>query len=797
MNPAFLRLLFVYNIVVMKRVSFVLLIFFCLSFAAKSQYTASSLGQWRDHLSYYRTHAVFSTGNSVLVAAESSLFYLNKYTKETERFSKVNGLSDAGVGVTGYDPQTKATVITYDNSNIDILQNGKVYNISDIKVRSIEGSKSINSIYFHNSKAYLACGFGIVVLDLDRKEIYDTYYVGKNNAKIAVNNIVINDTAIFAGTVEGLLYAPKNSPALGASETWKKFQSIGNTGKADYNINFLLQPNKRQLLVGVAMENSTNSTVYLFDGRNWTTAFDDEYIANLRLCDTTLILTAYRSVNLYSVNDIAHKKEYFHISDEWNPIHDVTLDINDITIDGNDLWLAHDYRGLLHYANFKQGSQTVEGYFPNGPLSNDIFSLTVSDEGKVYAAPGGRTIQNAPRGLTGNVCSFDGSYWWGLDSSPALDTIKDILNVTIDPRNPNHIMASSWWSGVVEILDNKVINLYTEANTDGKLVPHPYCFRIARVEYDESGNLLIANSMVQNGFCYLTYNNVWGNFDTYSFIGMDEILGMTLDKTAHYKLLWTSGNKILVLDNDGNKILLDPNNGSKDRSTKVNCITQDMDGEMWIGTDKGIKVAYNIVDVFDSDDGVHSNTECQNIIYQENGIAQYLLNFENITCIMIDGGNRKWVGTERNGIYVLSSSGNEQIHHFTAENSPLISNRVICMAQNGITGEVFIGTDRGIVSYKAESTKGAEEAGKLTAYPNPLRPEHSGKIAIKGFVADSDVRITDVSGKTVAHIKSIGGQAVWDGKNFKGEDVASGVYLIFSSAEEGAKTATGKVLIIR
>ena len=278
---------------------------------------------------------------------------------------------------------------------------------------------------------------------------------------------------------------------------------------------------------------------------------------------------------------------------------------------------------------------------------------------------------------------------------------------------------------------------------------------------------------------------------------MDEILGMTLDKTAHYKLLWTSGNKILVLDNDGNKILLDPNNGSKDLTTKVNCITQDMDGEMWIGTDKGIKVAYNIADVFDSDDGVHSNTECQNIIYQENGIAQYLLNFENITCIMIDGGNRKWVGTERNGIYVLSSSGNEQIHHFTAENSPLISNRVICMAQNGITGEVFIGTDRGIVSYKAESTKGAEEAGKLTAYPNPLRPEHSGKIAIKGFVADSDVRITDVSGKTVAHIKSIGGQAVWDGKNFKGEDVASGVYLIFSSAEEGAKTATGKVLIIR
>ena len=229
----------------------------------------------------------------------------------------------------------------------------------------------------------------------------------------------------------------------------------------------------------------------------------------------------------------------------------------------------------------------------------------------------------------------------------------------------------------------------------------------------------------------------------------------------------------------------------------MNCITQDMDGEMWIGTDKGIKVAYNIADIFETSDGLTSKTECQNIIYQENGIAQYLLNFENITCIMIDGGNRKWVGTERNGIYVLSASGNEQLFHFTAENSPLISNRIICMAQNGKTGEVFIGTDRGIVSYKAESTKGAEEAGKLTVYPNPLRPHHSGTIAIKGFVADSDVRITDVAGKTVAHLKSIGGQAVWDGRNFNGEEVASGVYLIFSSAEEGSRTACGKVLIIR
>lgn len=787
----------VFSIYNMKRYLTLLVICLFPFCFANAQYANSTLGQWQDHLSYYSTHAVFSTGNSVLVASESSLFYLNKQTLKMERFSKVNGLSDAGIKVTAYDPQTESLIITYDNSNIDIVQKGKVYNISDIKIRSIEGSKAINSIYFHDSKAYLSCGFGIVVLDLKRNEIYDTYYVGVNNAKIKVNNVIINDTAIFAGTVDGLLYAPKNSNALSTSETWTLVRNIANTGRDAYNINFLLQPNENEILIGVADDNSTNSTIYGFDGQNWRTVFDNQYIASMKLSGDALVLIAYRSINFYDRNNINSGGEFFHLSDEWNPLRDTKLDVNDVILDGDDLWLAHDYEGLLHYKNFRQGSQNVDKYFPDGPMSNDVFSITASEDGKIYVAPGGRTIQNAPRGIKANVYTFDGYYWQALNRNAALDTIKDILNVTIDPRNPKHLMASSWWSGVVEILDNEIINVYTQNNTDNMLVPHPYCFRISKVEYDESANLLIANSMVQNAFCYLTYDNVWGNFETFSLIGESEILGMTLDKRYHYKFLWTSDNKILVLDNDGNKIILNPNNGSYDQSTKVNCIVQDMDGELWIGTDKGIKVAYNIADIFETNDGITSTTECQNIIYQENGIAQYLLNFENVTCMMIDGGNRKWVGTERNGIYVLSPSGDEQLYHFTAENSPLISNRVLCMAQNGLNGEVFIGTDRGIVSYRAESIKGMSEAGKLTAFPNPLRPHHSGTIAIKGFVADSDVRITDVSGKMVAHLKSIGGQAVWDGKDFNGNEVGSGVYLIFSSAEQGKQTASGKLMIIR
>lgn len=763
----------------------------------QAQYSNSVLGQWRDHLSYYSTNSVNKTENKILVGSESSLFYYNPVTNECERFSKVNGLSDAGVILTSYDSETKTTIVTYENSNIDIVQNGKVYNISDIRIRSIEGSKDINSIYFYNSKAYLSCGFGIVVLDLKRKEIYDTYYVGENSSKIKVNAVTINDTSIFAATVNGLLYAPKNSTALAASQTWKKVPNIANKEKDNLEITNLLSLGNGKLLITLPIPETTFCDVFTFDGENWDTIFENEYIKRLKLSEGKLIKIAYRSLNIYDVNNLVNGGEIYHLSDEWNPVHGIHLDVNDAEIGSQDLWLAHQTKGLIRLKDYRNGTHNKSEHFPDGPKSNNIYSITSSTDGKIYIAPGGKTIQNAPHGLTSDIYTFDGWWWQALSEVEGQDTIKDILNVTIDPNNPSHLMASSWWNGVVEIKDNKIINVFNSENTDSVIQRHPYCYRIASVQYDESGNLLIANSMVENGFCYLNYHNEWGAFETYSLVGENEILGMCLDRLYHYKFLWTSNNKILVINNDGNKILLDPNNGALDESTKINCVVQDMDGEIWIGTDKGIKVAYGIENIFETSDGLHSNTECNNIIYQENGIAQYLLNFENVTCIMIDGGNRKWVGTERNGIYVLSATGGEQIYHFTAENSPLISNRIISMAQNGITGEVFIGTDRGLISYKAESTKGVEEPGKLVAYPNPLRPHHSGTIAIKGFVSDSDVRITDISGNSVAHIKSVGGQAVWNGKNFKGEDVASGVYLIFSSAEEGQKTASGKVLIIR
>lgn len=766
---------------------------------AQNKSLNTEIGQWRDHLSYYFTHNVDKVGDRVLTACGSSLFYFDNKTKEMEKLSKVNGLSDAGLGVVAYDSVTESIIITYENSNIDIVQKGKVFNIPDIKNRFIEGSKAINSISFYDSKAYLSCGFGVVVLDLNRHEIYDTWYLGNNSSAISVNCVYVNDTAIFAGTVNGLLYAYKNSSTLAASESWKRIR-LGDTASTSFqnrNVNYVL-PLGDKMIVSAYADDNNSSILFRYNGKQMDT-LTTFFVTKMRSFKEGLLVINWLGMSIYDENF----NQVFHISDQWNPIPNLTLDIYDAIIDGEDLWFAHHYTGLIHVPDYKSNNlKNTEIFFPDGPMSDHTYGLTFTPKGKLYVAPGGKDITNANKYLDGDIYIYDGAWWSTIEKNTFLSNYNnrflDVLNMTVDPNDDNHIMAASWWNGVLEVRNDSLVNIYDESNTFGVLTPHDESYRIVGVQYDLSGNLLIGNSLSSNALAYQNYRGEWGSFLTTDFLvgDADELGGMLEDRYNHYKLLYTTTSKILVINNNGEIRFINPNRGSLLATDRLNCMAQDKEGEIWIGTEKGIKVIYSLNDAFTSA-GQTANIECNNIVYDEEGIPQYLLSFENIQCIMVDGANRKWVGTERNGIYVLSANGDKEIKHFTVENTPLLSGKVVCMAQNPITGEVFIGTDRGLVSYRAESLPVEEESKELTVFPNPIRPDYNGMIAIKGCAEDSDIRITDAQGRMVAHVKSLGGQAVWDGKNFNGQKVGSGVYFIFSSANEGKSKADGKFVIIK
>jgi ligand-binding sensor domain-containing protein len=256
---------------------------------------------------------------------------------------------------------------------------------------------------------------------------------------------------------------------------------------------------------------------------------------------------------------------------------------------------------------------------------------------------------------------------------------------------------------------------------------------------------------------------------------------------------------ILVFTDNGT-----PDNPADDRSIKLNstagnggipgnnvyAIAEDLQGQVWIGTEKGIAVFYSPENIFTG-----AYFDCQQILVQQGLYYQYLLENETVTAIAVDGANRKWIGTDRGGIFLVSSDGTQQIEHFTEDDSPLFSNRITSIAINQ-EGEVFIGTDKGVISYKSTATPGGETSSDVYAYPNPVKEGYSGLIAIKGLVQDAQVRITDISGTLIYSTTAEGGQAIWDGKTHDGKKAKSGVYLVFASNDTGKEKVVTKILII-
>jgi hypothetical protein len=181
---------------------------------------------------------------------------------------------------------------------------------------------------------------------------------------------------------------------------------------------------------------------------------------------------------------------------------------------------------------------------------------------------------------------------------------------------------------------------------------------------------------------------------------------------------------------------------------------------------------------------------------QNDQLFHPLLEKETVTAIAVDGANRKWFGTKSSGVYLMSADGETEIEHFDTDNSPLTNNEITDIAINQKTGEVFIGTASGLISYMGEATNANDEFTDVYVYPNPVRETYSGPIVVKGLVEDTDVKITDISGNLVYKTTSLGGQAIWDGKNLNGNRCKTGVYLVFMTDPLGEQTKITKLLFI-
>ncbi len=761
-------------------------IFFLLIFVfSLSQAQNVAIGQWRVHLPYNQGLAVAEAGNKIYCAARNGgLFSYNKIDNSIEKLSKINGLSDVNVTNLRYNKNIDALLIAYDNSNMDIIKNNSILNISDIKRKNIPGNKRINAISFYGEFAYLSCGFGIVVLDMNRNEIKDTYIIGPFGNTLEIFDVTNDGTFIYAATANGVYKASANNQNLSNYAEWQvetglpttKFRAIISFSNKTYAIS----------------ETSGGNNLYVLDGGSWS-IFDAAYpttVKSIEVFYNKLLITDLNYMNVYGAGAPGGKDSLLlKYGQPWYYPNDAILDKDGI------LWFAVGYPLDGFYK-----CRDIDTYEPitlNGPLSNSSVAMTAQDD-NLWVAPGGQNTLGAPLYNADGVFNFDNTKWVNYNRSTIdeFKNITDILSITIDPNDSKHVFLSTWGTGLVDFKPGNTPIIYMDSTSSLQGVS-PSNVRVSGSAFDSKNNLWVSNSEVSSPLSVKMTNGKWQNFSlgtNYKGVKIGAILVDNNDQkwiitTTSGIVVYNDNNTISDISDDKIKILNDKVGEGKLPDINVNCFVLDDDGAIWTGTDKGICVFFNPGNVF-------TNPDAQQILIQQDGHFQNLLETEAVTAIAIDGGNRKWIGTKNSGVYLMSPDGTIEISHFDITNSPLLSNSIYSIAINNKSGEVYFGTGLGLMSYKGTATKGEETFESASVYPNPVREDYTGTIAIKGLVKNVNVKITDISGNILYETKALGGQAVWDGKNFDGKKAQTGVYIVFCTNEDGTQTFVTKILFI-
>lgn len=769
----------------MSKTLFPFLLLLCLNIPLNAQI---AVGQWRDHLPYQNGLMVADAGDLVYYAGEDGLISYHKADGDIERLSKVEGMSDISYAAIAYSASNKTLVVAYKNTNLDLIQNNRIINIPDIRDRPILGNKTINNIHIDGDRAYLACGFGIVVVDIVRNEIRETYFIGDQGTAINVLDMSSSPTQLYACTENGVMWAPKTGVNLLDFANWSRFDDLP-TGR--YNATTFFDGR-----LYVNLTDTPRDTLYYRHNSEWR-YLDTTYGDQLRRLESTeerLLLVRTGSTIEYnnSLQRLRLVAEY--LPGLWGLPNHATHD------DNGNLWIADRVHGLIRYGeDFSVGRVLV-----NGPSSTSSFNISVWDN-RCYVASGGITVTLENRFDPNGYFSFKDDQWNTVNvyASPATSNMRDFVRVLTDPFDSRRVYAATWGWGLLEYFDDELVATYDTTNSSLRPVASfPDRLRLSGLAMDRNQTLWVSGSESGDLLFAKDKDGGWHSFN-FNVIGNITLSDMAIDNFGQKWIVLPRGAGLLVFndnntlsnktDDQAKRLTSSIGNGNLASSTTT-CVTADLNGQVWVGTDNGISVFYSPQSVFSG-----NNFDSQRILVEQDGYVQYLLDNERVTTIQVDGANRKWIGTEGAGVFLMSPDGTEEFLHFTMSNSPLFSNNITSIGIDHLSGEVFIGTDKGMLSYRGTATYGEPEMtkDKVYAFPNPVRPDYNGPITVKGLVRDADVKITDTAGRTVFATRANGGQAIWDGYAIGGGKAQTGVYMVFASDEEGQETFVTKILFIR
>ncbi len=750
--------------------------------------------KWEGYFSYNNIKGVAISEDKLLAAAENSVFEHNLLTNINLKTSTIQGLSGAQISSYYFSEIYNTSIIGYDNGLIEVITPEGTLSIVDIinKLSIAPNIKKINHIYELEGLIYLSCDFGITTYNLDDLEFGDTYFIGNSGEVISVRQTTIKDEYIYAATSQGIKRARYEAANIIDFSKWEILNTASNDWKSIVNFNDTIY----------AINNS-NTLFYNYDGNSFINQINisnetlDHVVSNGKM-----LITSAKNVSAYNPP--------FNIVNTISMPNDIDASFTVSVLSNDNLYVGTDTNGILNF-NFSAGT-IIDQILPDGPMENNIFSLATQDS-NIWLVYGEYSLFGNPYPLTKKGYSyFKNNEWTNVKYDSFVETlntdqITDLVSISINPFNSNQYYISSFFSGLVEVINDVPTNLFNNTNSELESLgpflnppnPNYIDIRVGKTNFDRNGVLWLTNNRVDNALkSYDVQNNIWNEYSFKDIIAdplNDENLfnDIEIDQNNNKWIGSIKNGVIGVATNNSSftvKNITDSNGNLP--SQIVNALAIDNDNNLWIGTDKGLRVLYNTNGFFTT-----NNTQTVPIIISENGVPQELMFGQKITDIKVDGANNKWVSTLNAGVFYFSQNGQETIYHFTTNNSPIPSNTIIEMSIDQNSGKIYFVTPKGMVSFNANATASASNFDNVVIQPNPVRPNYQGKVIIKGLVDGANIKITDISGNLVDENTVKGGTYEWDQTAFGKYKVASGVYIVMLTTEDGEESTVEKIMIVR
>ncbi|NBV13429.1 MAG: hypothetical protein EBS07_05075 [Sphingobacteriia bacterium] len=742
-------------------------LFFSLLLMAQN---SSPIGKWKAYVSHNSCKEIAYKGGVYYVITSGGLFTYDEQEQSIQTFSTPEGLSDLNSTTIFHDSLHNLIVIGYEDGTINYFQDPsqEISVITDISRTQLFGNKRINQIISNTQYLYIATGFGIVQYDLIKNETRNTFSkIGANEAGTPVYDIFIYNNTLYATTTNGLFSASLSFPNLADGQAWSPVSIQGLPP----------QVNSSRFLAGSATKLFANygDTIYEKVDTGWVKPALTQYGPIRHLSYESGMLAVTMPLRIDAILPTGTEVVWF----AEDPQSVFPFRNNPLKF-----FICEKQKGLTVFNNYSES--TIK---PFGPYNN--YSTQLGGSGKeFYIAPRGIVPPSIPAYDASGIYYYHSENGWRHltknNGTLTNEGSMDFSCIEYD-EDSNTAWCGSFQQGLAEVKNGYLVFFYDGQNSGikgrTKVNGVEVDIRVYDLELDRNKNLWMTTVF---GTYPLQVRTKAGNWYSYSLATSgDRVRNLIIDN-AGYKWIVSSGQGILVYDDRNDltnvathrqRILTTTQGQGALPSESINCLIKDREGRIWVGTSLGIGVFYNPTAVFSS-----ANIDAQRPVFNR----RPLFTNEPVYSMAVDGQNRKWIGT-RNGLFLMSADGTEQLAAYNTENSPLFSNFIQDIHINPDNGEVFISTDLGLISWQGEAIEPLSACDTLQVYPNPIYENYEGMIAIKGSMESTTFRITSATGQLVKELESLGGQGIWDGKDINNQKMSTGVYLVFSANSENQK----------